>query len=70
MPKMTTPACLHCDKTSTVELTDDEYHRMYRQSMLIQHALPDRDAGFRELMMTGTHPKCWEEIFADEDAES
>jgi len=66
MPKVQTPRCLVCNETSVVELEDDEYKALGKD-MLIQHALPNRDADFRELIMTGSHPKCWNKMFSDEE---
>lgn len=33
----------------------------------IQVALPDRPSDFREMLITGTHPECWNRIFGEED---
>lgn len=65
MAQFTTPACLGCNKTSTVELTDDEA-RALNSDVAIQRALPDWSADDRELLITGTHPKCWDDLFGDE----
>lgn len=61
-----TPACWHCGKPSTVELTAEE-HAAWVAGALIQVALPNRDDDFRELIKTGIHPKCWAEMFPEED---
>jgi len=37
------------------------------RDLLIQQALPDRDTAFRELVRSGTHDECWQEIHADPD---
>jgi hypothetical protein len=62
MRKVNTPRCLKCNRTSTVEVTNEEYVALTRD-LNIQQALPERDANFRELVKTGTHPACWEKIF-------
>jgi len=33
----------------------------------IQEALPDWAPSKRELLITGIHPSCWDEMFADPD---
>lgn len=61
---ITTPTCIHCGNTSQVDLTDAEVAAL-QSGALIQRALPHRDAAFRELLITGIHPACWDEIFDD-----
>lgn len=68
--KVITPPCVVCNQESEVKLTLEEYRRLTqtrddgRPFYLIQDALPERDAGFRELVKTGTHPACWDAMFA------
>ena len=33
----------------------------------IQNAFPDMNAGDREILISGTHPACWEKLFPKED---
>lgn len=61
MATFVTKSCMVCNKTSTVDLTDVEL-RALRSGTYIQSALPNRDADFRELVKTGTHPKCWDSV--------
>lgn len=60
--KIYTPTCLKCGAKSIVELTDTE-HSAVKANLLIQHALPNRDDSFRELVKSGTHAACWDEMF-------
>lgn len=69
-----TPSCMVCKKRTTVQITDLEFSRLTeinpdtgRLRYLIQDALPDRDADFRELVKTGTHPECWTSMFGDDE---
>lgn len=55
-------------------LTIEEWQRLNavdpetrRPIYLIQDALPERDADFRELVKTGTHPECWDTMFPEEE---
>ena len=66
MGRLQTPPCIQCKQTSIVILTDEEHSALFR-NMSIQEALPDRDADFRELVKTGTHPACWDAMFPDEE---
>lgn len=41
----------------------------YNRGEYAQVAFPELDKALREQIISGTHPKCWEEMFAfDEDA--
>lgn len=70
---LTTPKCMICGERSAVEITTAEALLLFakredgRPKHLIQDALPDRDADFRELVKTGTHPACWTAMFGDDD---
>jgi len=35
--------------------------------MLIQDAVKSLDKGLREQLMSGTHPKCWLDMFGEEE---
>lgn len=61
-----TPPCLVCGQRSAVTVTDREW-AAYAAGALVQVAMPDRDAEFRELVVTGTHPHCWDNVFNAED---
>jgi hypothetical protein len=63
MIRLETPPCLLCAQTTVVELTRLEFSMLAHPSRpKIDDCLPDRDLDFRELVMTGTHPKCWNEL--------
>ena len=53
-------ACPVCHETTLVELTRTEFRALAEMRVSVQEALPDRDAGFRELFITGTHAECWD----------
>lgn len=60
--QLVTPACTLCEKTSTVEL-DSEDIAKWRDGALIQDVWPELTPQIRELLMSGTHPECWESMF-------
>jgi hypothetical protein len=37
--------------------------RLWQAGVLIQDAFPGLDQGERELLMTGTHDRCWQEMW-------
>lgn len=65
MAAFETVPCMACGNTSVLELTADETDRLNAGAM-VQNALPDRDADFRELLISGTHSSCWDAMFGEE----
>jgi hypothetical protein len=63
---VTTPACQVCSKTSEFTLDDEKVDR-WKAGAYIQDVWPHMTMNDRELLISGTHPKCWEELFAEED---
>lgn len=63
-----TPSCIVCRETTYLDLTEEEFDALQRPG-LIQTALPDRDADFRELVKTGIHRECWDSLFTGEEME-
>jgi len=65
---VTTSACIVCHKTSQVELSQDQYNRLKSREP-IQVVLPHFSDDTRELLISGTHPECWETFAPDEHEE-
>lgn len=63
---VTTSPCMLCGNASAVELTVQEAEAL-ASGAYIQDALSSRDAGFRELVISGTHPACWDEMFGSDE---
>lgn len=59
-----TPNCPVCKESSVVPVKADALEA-WNNGMYVQDAFPDFDAGKRELLMTGTHPECWDSLFAE-----
>lgn len=64
---LTTPRCGMCGKTGAVEVSAEGYLAR-TNGALIQDAFPDLDKALREQIVSGTHPKCWEQMVAGIDA--
>jgi hypothetical protein len=64
--KITTMPCPECGKTSEMEVDPDALRR-WQQGELIQNAFPNMTPNERELLVTGTHPACWDKIFEGMD---
>lgn len=66
MVTMQTPKCVMCGKTSTVELTTEEATKWLDPSRPhVQDVFPHWSADKRELLVTGTHAECWDELMED-----
>jgi len=55
-----------CGQTTILEV-DEEAFNKWQGGMLIQKAFPDLSATTRELLMTGTHDHCWDEMTKEEE---
>lgn len=64
--KVECPPCIHCGKQALIEVDSDALED-YRNGALAQVAFPDMTPDEREMFITGTHPKCWDEMFGDDE---
>ncbi len=65
--KINTNICLHCGEEGSIEMSEDEYNKgitAYNEGAFIQEAFPSLSADQREQIISGTHPKCWIEMFS------
>lgn len=66
MPKIETvtiecPPCVICGVRPRVTVTRDGWTK-YQKGALVQVAFPEMDADQREMLINGTHPKCWDKM--------
>ncbi len=61
-----TKPCMWCHKTSILTLEVAKLHR-YICGEFVQDVWPEMDADQRELIMTGTHPACWNAMVPEDD---
>lgn len=61
-----TKRCSHCGKSGILSIDEDQLFE-WLSGAPIQVAFKDMPAQFREQLMTGIHPECWETIFAGVD---
>lgn len=54
------PKCLHCGEAADVEMTEEQYAKFFIQERKIQDVFPDWTPGAREVLLSGTHPECWD----------
>ena len=55
--------CPNCHKESSVEVFPAELEA-YQSGILIQDAFKTLDVSEREIVKTGIHPACWDEMFS------
>lgn len=58
--------CLHCAQDAIVVVTTNDYNR-WIGGELAQRAFPEMKPEDREMLISGVHTKCWEEICSEEE---
>lgn len=77
---MTTPMvtiegrrCTVCGQPSSLSIPADKLDEVRRwqreRHTYIQSILPDTSPAEREMLMTGIHPACWEQLFSSDEEE-
>lgn len=61
--RLETIACIHCNKTSFIDLPVDGYQKWLNGKGTLE-AFPSFDADQRELLISGIHAECWNKIFS------
>lgn len=62
-----TPACQLCGNTALLEVDKLGLFRWKEQGAFVQNAFPNLSADERELLISGTHAQCWENMFGGEE---
>jgi hypothetical protein len=65
-----TYTCMWCQKPCEVEVPHEEYVNWITGGPLIQNAFPNTSAADREVLMTGSHAKCWDEGMKEPEEDS
>ena len=56
--------CIHCRKFRPILLDGNEYWNFFMRGVPIERAFPSLTLEQREILISGTHPECWAELFA------
>ena len=64
--QITCKPCCVCGKAATITVESAEL-AAWRSGKLVQDAFPTLSADERELLISGTHPECWEALFSEEE---
>jgi hypothetical protein len=60
-----TKTCMVCNKYEILSLNREAVTK-WREGENIQSAFPDMKAADREVLISGTHPACWDKLFSGE----
>lgn len=60
------PPCFVCGKRGEVTVAKADFER-YQGGALIQQAFPELPVDQREMLISGTHPACWDELFGGDE---
>lgn len=66
MVEVKTKPCSLCGKESIVEVPKAGFDA-YKAGAHVQNAFPHLHANVREMLISGTHPECWDKMFPPED---
>ena len=61
-----TKPCTVCDQYEVWSLNRQAVES-WRAGENIQNAFPDMSVGDREVLISGTHPACWDQLFPPEE---
>lgn len=61
MVLITTPACMVCGRESEMVLEKEKVDR-YLGGEFVQNVWPELPIAEREMLITGIHGKCWDEM--------
>lgn len=67
-----TKVCSWCSETSSLKMALWQYDLHRKRERLVQDIFPNVPKDIREVLISGTHPECWDEMMAgldDEDDE-
>jgi hypothetical protein len=60
------PKCMVCGRQVILEVSHEGYD-LWAGGALVQKAFPELSAPERELLITGTHPACWDRLFGPDE---
>lgn len=66
---MITSRCHYCKVEHQQFITTDQWYRWQENGEYIQDVFPHLTDSQREMLLTGTHPECWEKMFPQDEEE-
>lgn len=59
--------CFYCGETTNFIMSPEQYELYVIKHEFVQDVFPNTPAPIREIMISGTHPDCWDELFGSDD---
>ena len=59
--------CMHCKCVTFFKITKEQYEGWFENRTYIEVLFPNLNPQMREMMISGTHPECWNEMFGECD---
>lgn len=59
--------CPNCDHSEVFTMTKEQYKQWYYREKPIQDIFPEIKYDKREMLISGICPKCWDEMFGEEE---
>ena len=57
--------CYWCENSIIIEMTYRQHKAYIEKTALVQDIFPHISKEEREMLITGTHPKCWDEMLLE-----
>lgn len=58
--------CLHCRESNSIIIETSIYQQWRIERLYIQDLLPHLSPDHREILISGTHPHCWAEMWKED----
>jgi hypothetical protein len=59
--------CIHCGEDNRIYVEPNAYLDWSTKARFVQHIWPTLSLDDREIIVSGTHPPCWAEMWPDDD---
>lgn len=59
-------SCLHCGEVNQFTMDEADYHAWKIEKTYLQTVFPHLSPDQRELLISGVHDTCWNEIFSED----
>ena len=59
--------CIHCRQENRIYVEPKDYLDWFNKDRYVQDIWTTLSQQDREIIISGTHPECWNEMFPDED---
>lgn len=66
-PYTYTNSCYHCGQENIITIDQQDYKLWKVNQTFVQLVFPELSPEQREILISGTHPECWDEVFPEED---